>query len=670
MPEAQRRGEELPAPSGQVTLGPGLVVDLSKPVADVVPGGVKAFAARWEASGDAAVAMLAIPGRPARQTALDQLTNVEIPDCLAPLRHGVFGLPGGEYAVVIPPPRGAPVLRRGSRIAPWTEDAVLQEFMRPVARALVAMQSRGVTHRGIRPDNVFLVPGQPGVVLGEAWIAPPGGFQPAWVEPLGSAACDPDGRGEGTHADDIFALGAATIALLQGHVPEESDAKVVRLRLERGSFPALAGHMRLSSRMADLLRSMLSDEPLQRPNADAVVQISLGAAVRRVVSRPIRRAARPFESRGEAMWDPRSLAQFLASDWAHAIRLVETPEVENWVRRVLSDTLAAAKLEAIRIERSRSNGGGAERLTEDAALMRMIAVLDPTAPIAWRGQRFLPGGMAGQAAASLAAGEERSADFLAFLQAGGAGTWLSAISEIEGEKLSADRSMREIRTLALTAPPVGGIRRLAHQLNPLLGVRSPLLRDQAAHGIGPMLKALDRSAALGTLPEPFALDVDLIAFVAAIGRGTLDGELKPASGLSQAAEAGRLLRLTAILQRETNPGPLPALAHALLRGVQPLLQTYKSKERRKTIAEDLEKLADGGMIDALLLRIENVADRQADAAGFAQAEAQAAVLRARLKLLDEQRPHRRERALQLGADIASGLGWIGVVAATFSMIAS
>jgi len=667
MSESLRRGDDAP-PSGTMPLGPGFTVDFGKPLAEIAASGVKAFQGRWDASGEGAVVMLGIPGRPPRHAALEALTNTEVPECMAPLRHGAFGLPGGEYAVVVSEPKGTPLLKRGARITPWSEDAVYQELVRPVARALSILQHRGVTHRGIRPDNIFLQKGAPSVTLGEAWIVPPAAFQPAWVEPLASAAADPDGRGDGTSSDDIFSLGATMLALLTGAEPTESDQRITRLRLERGSFAALASNARLSSRMTDLLRSMLSDEAIQRPNAEGLLQIAGGAAIRRVVMRPIRRAARPFETRGDAIWDARSLGHMLASDWAHGLRLMESAEIEMWVRRILSDTPMAARIESVRTERSKQSAGGADRLTDDVALMRTIGVLDPTAPIAWRGQRFLPGGLPGQAAAAYASGDERSSDFLAFLQAGGVAAWLAAINEIEGDKLSVERGNRELRTMANLGPPVGGIRRLAYQLNPLLGCRSPLLRKEVAHGIGPMLAALDRTAAANALPLPLVLDPNLIAFIAAAARGSLDAELRPNHALSQAAEAGRLLRLLAILQRESSVGPLPALAKALNEACQPLLRTYRSKARRVALAEELEKVAQGGMFDALLGRLENNAERQADQAGFAHAESQANVLRTRLRQIVEQQPARRRRALQLGADIASALGWLGVVASTLSML--
>ena len=96
------------------------------------------------------------------------------------------------YALCLAPP--GPSVQTRER--PWSEAELLTCVLRPAARVLEVMAARGITHRGIRLDNVFQSgPGQP-VVLGTAWTAPPAMAQPALFEPPYSAMCLPSGRGE------------------------------------------------------------------------------------------------------------------------------------------------------------------------------------------------------------------------------------------------------------------------------------------------------------------------------------------------------------------------------------------------------------------------------------------------------------------------------------------
>ena len=167
---------------------------------------------------------------PARPRAL-QVLATPIEGLLTPVAYGPAG--GACYAICLAPP-GPSVQGRGR---PWPEAELLACVLRPAARVMEALSTRGVTHRGIRLDNVFQVaPGQP-VVLGTAWTAPPAMAQPALFEPPYSAMCLPGGRGEGSIADDVYALGVLLLCLALGHSPLErlDEASIIRRKLELGT---------------------------------------------------------------------------------------------------------------------------------------------------------------------------------------------------------------------------------------------------------------------------------------------------------------------------------------------------------------------------------------------------------------------------------------------------
>ncbi len=116
-----------------------------------------------------------------RLTALQALDGVRIDNLMGPLGHGVGPRPGGGqgYYVICAAPPG-PAL--SVDLEPWPETLLLEHVLRPAARVLAALQDAGTTHRGIRPDNVFLAArGQP-ITLGAAWAAPPAMHQPAVFE--------------------------------------------------------------------------------------------------------------------------------------------------------------------------------------------------------------------------------------------------------------------------------------------------------------------------------------------------------------------------------------------------------------------------------------------------------------------------------------------------------
>src|SRR3546814_10365001 len=76
----------------------------------------------------------------------------------------------------------------------------------------------------------------------------------------------PSGRGNGAVADDLYALGATILYLLQGHSPLAGldDRSIVAAKIEKGSFAAMSGEARLPVGLMEPLRGLLMDDPQQR----------------------------------------------------------------------------------------------------------------------------------------------------------------------------------------------------------------------------------------------------------------------------------------------------------------------------------------------------------------------------------------------------------------------
>ena len=181
-------------------------VDPARPIAGA-GGGLPAFAVTDRHGLSGLMAVQVARAMPARAQALRALAGMT-EGVLGPLAHGV-GTAGGAgeeaYYVICPAPPG-PAVGAAPRV--WGEAELLECLLRPAAHVLERLSGRGVTHRAIRPDNVFQsAPSQP-VTLGQGWAAPPASLQPALFEPPYTAMCLPCGRGEGSVADDVYALGA------------------------------------------------------------------------------------------------------------------------------------------------------------------------------------------------------------------------------------------------------------------------------------------------------------------------------------------------------------------------------------------------------------------------------------------------------------------------------
>ena len=655
-------------------IGGRYVVELSRPMAGA-GGGLPAFAA--SDPHDPQAALVAIQAPPAQPPPLRQLAALgqvrdreSLAGMLAPLAHGAAPAPGEQegYFIICPAPPG-PALQLGRA---WGEAELSTLLLAPVAAMLDRLQALGLTHRALRPENLFHGGAGAAVVAGCGWAAPPAALQPALYEPPYMAMCLPAGRGAGSIADDVYALGVLLVVLAAGRDPLAglSEAQVIARKLELGSYDALTAGARLPPGVVELVRGMLAEDPDHRP-PPALLMDPAAARGRRLASRPARRATRAIEIGGLEVWNTRMLAYAIGRQPDAGAQALRAGEVDQWLRRALGDVGMAARVDEAAQPRARGEGtaapasaqgqgGGAEARFDPHAALRAVVAADPLAPLCWRGIALWPDGLG----PALAEAQIIASPALRQLEELVAQEVVPAWAEQRAERCDVSQLRQEARVQKAwlrQRGAAGGLPRLCYGLSPLMPCGSPLLTGRWVAGLAELLVALEAAAGRAELRRGPPVDRHVTAFIAARADQRLESET--AEDGSPVASAMLPLRLLARLQDRLRAGPLPALGQWLAQTGVMALDLWHGATRRSQIEQKLGELARQGDLMAMLQLLDDARALEADRHGEQMAIAEVQRIDVQLSRMAATRVDNAETARRLGQEVCVALGLLTLVAA-------
>lgn len=636
-----------PPRPGEYLIANQYAVDRARPLAPV--GGLATFSATDRTSGRSDLIAVQIQRQCAPRPRLMQVLSTPLDGILTPLGYGSVG--DACFAIATAPPGPNLLARPGA----WPEVELLECVLRPIARVLEHLQQRGVTHRNIRPDNVFqAVPGQP-VVLGVAWAAPAAMAQPALFEPPYSAMCLPAGRGDGSIADDIYALGVLLLCLALGRIPHRNldEQAVISRKLSLGTYAALAGDDRLPPIIGDLVRGMVAEDPEHRPTPTLLLDPA-SARGRRVAARPPRRAQRPFTIANRDVWDARSLAHVMAGEPDAGINALRSGIMEYWLRRSLGDAQLASHVEEL-VRRRNVDAAPGEADTGPPLLMRAICLLDPLAPLCWRGIALWPDGLGPALAAAMGTDADTASRLQDMILYEEIGNW-AAMRPDRCDFAMLRVEARQQRSWLQQRGKDNGAQRLTYLLNPLLPCASPLLANRWVARLGDLMTALEEIAGRVDHNQTDPMDAHIAAFIAARLERRVDNGGAGADSKSEEAQCLAPLRLLAQIQVRQQSGPLPGLAGWLADRVGPAIARWRNRQRRGEVRESVTAMVSHGHLTPMLAVLEDPAGHSADARGARAAETSLMRIDKELDQIANGAAARSAAAFKVGQEIAAGIG--------------
>ncbi|MEQ8387442.1 MAG: hypothetical protein RLP16_06420 [Alphaproteobacteria bacterium] len=671
----------VPSPPGDVPparvipFGSHIEIDPSSPLDRFSAPHAPAFAARNTRSGNPLIAYLADPRRQARIETLDVFAQFSSPHFFRPIESGPVRWTeegGWRFAIFYPRVEGTRLVSdMTDEIEPLSLGNLVRRFVLPTLDFLAECYERGVTHRGIRPTNLFVTDENSPFLLGDGVTVPPGVDQPVICEPVELAMADPWARGDGDHTADLYALGVTMLYLAIGKNPLAgmTSEQILDLKIREGSYNALVNGHRLPMGIKEALRGLLNDDPENRWTLHVLTKWAEGGMVRenRKSPRPshLRSMEHGITVNGQEYKSLRALAHALSRDWQNGPDWLKTCHLPQWIESKLGDSeLAGRTRELLQLlgnsEKSRADRSGWRALI----FARLLATLDPRAPWRFLGIAAMPDAL-GDLVAERHADEAFQQDlrqffehkfFLYHAELPGADTAMASRVALRLKNLPAKLASREYGA---------GMEYCLYALNPELPCLSPMFGEKY-HVISceTLIDALEEGVGeKSDLTRIF--DRHLAAFVAARVRGLPDGEL-PRTEIMDSAGKRASLRILATAQRRANGRKARALSGWLRKFVEPTLGDLHNVRLRQYIDERLESAAASGNLSKLVDLLDNRTIRHNDDVNYRHAVQEARRAEAELNhfRLAARTLHRDARlrgqaqagVVSLALSIAAGIG--------------
>ncbi|HTI87396.1 MAG TPA: hypothetical protein VL966_12400 [Alphaproteobacteria bacterium] len=664
------------ARQGGIVLKERLEILPDQPLADFSTPWAQAFATRdLLGVGDGLCTLVVADTLPCREAVLSRLIGARSRGYFDVLDFGSVRWSDGRRRLAIvgekpDSPALMPDLSATIKAMPLPE--LIDKVLSPMAEGLANLGQLAITHRGIRPSNIFRRAGAAReYALGDFITGPAGAGQPAVYETIESAMSLPSGRGHGTPANDVFSLGVTLLTLFLGRNPVShmNEAELMAQRLNTGSFSTLlnvVGTETVTGPFRDLLRGMLQDDPEQRWSIQDVQSWLRERRGRVFVVGKVERALRPISLAGQSFYSCRPLAAQLATKWRAASLVEKKEELVTWLSRSIQDPIymtAVAKALDWRWAASRRSVPGGMEMGINA---RLCVALDRKAPLRYKSFAAFPGGV-GPALAAALSEPERLRDMSEML-AQQLPEFLIELTVAEDDSEAENMGATFRRSAAALADnrPGQGIERALYELNPHYPCQSPIIAGERVTDIVELLPALERVAANQTQGTP--IDRHIAAFVAA-RFPTMPSDVYTllASPAGTVSHVLGVIGMIAALQSKLGPRALPKLSRWISPAVKPVIEGFHRRATRERLEAALPTIIETGDLSRMRDFIVGADQRQRDRDEFYAAMREYAQLDAEVRFIESGGASSPQHAREYGHMMG---GWIAILLSLAAMTAT
>ena len=606
-------------------------------------------------AGRELLALVCDPKQPPRHEQVSTMHRVDQPGLVRVVDWKVIDWPLEDRrcpALIYERPRGKKVIDSiDSPIQVFSEEIITQNFIKPVTAALRDIDHQNLTHRAIRPTNLFydsVSTAQATIMLGDCLAAPPAINQPAAYETVETAMAPASGRGLGLISDDLYSFGVCILALLIGQSPGTglSDDEILSAKLERGSYNALISGHRLSLTMLEIVRGLLMDDVDERWTLD---DLELWLAGRRLSPKQqeIPRATKAFPFGGKNILTRRNVARVFGENWDSAVEPVRAGSLDEWLRRSLGNEEA---IEAVNTAKEPTVGSVE---TDDRMLARIVIALDPLGPIRFKNFSATLDGI-GYLIAAPGGDKDLRKNFSEVLKADLISFACKMMGKT-GDDITRFISLYDQMIPFLAHSELGqGFERVIYELNPNLPCQSPLLESEYVYDMIEMLDAFERIAIANPemLIEP--VDQHIAAFIVARMKGGIMTELRELQNRSDPAVlAIANVRILGHVQEQAGSSVAPNLCKIAVKILDPAVERFRSRRQRDQVRKRLSEISKDGRLADILRLVDNSKYLESDRSDNDKAVKEFANSIQAMQRMEFEKTHRPELAKVIGAEISA-----------------
>ncbi len=583
-------------------------IDYNQPLPAFDTNGAKAYAVKDKINPQKELFALICDNKfPTRLSILPYLKSIDHPNILKLVEFSVVDYAPENtmnMALIYMKPTGPKV----SDVA-WTEKITTEKFKSlasSMASACESLRTYHVTHRAIRPDNLFFKDNDCAeIVLGDCAATFPALYQPDVYETTESLLCIPQGRGNGSCSDDIYAAGVTLLGIGIGKEISTSltTAELIQQKLKKGSLLVLLNGEKINGQFSPILKGMLEDDSELRWKPINIFNFIDNKNSSFSNSDGSDKSMRALTIGGEKYYTTKSAALAVLNNPTDAFTLAKNGKLLDWIKNGLENEKLHSKMDKF-LQQNKENESA-------ATLAPMIAIyLDSSLPIKCGDTFIFPNGLS-KALYHYIKTHQPLDVFYNLFSSDLIKTWYQ-----EQPYIHAPANSSDIKT-AIARNSFGyGIDRVMYEFDEDLPCISELIGKEFVNTPSKLLKALDLN--YNAFGDRLPFDKNIIAYLRCKMGKKIDGIITDINANQDALRISAVIRLYANIQNKNGPVQLNNLTRWLLKSSKPIITSFHNLKYRKFLERELVKISKNGKIIGLYELLENDEAKLKDRRDYAE----------------------------------------------------